>query len=86
MLMHAMMLVDSDTQTTVRPAPCPLWKLTVSPAVVALAAAPLSISSKPAFVEDVVALAPSFLFIRLARTRSARAPPTAAFSMPIFQA
>jgi hypothetical protein len=86
MLMHAMVPTDSGTQTTVLPASCPLWKFTVSPAVVAVATAPLSLYSKPAFTEDVVDLVPSFLFVRPARTRSARAPPTAAFSMPIFQA
>lgn len=86
MLTHAAMPVDFGTQATIRPASCPLWKIAISPAVVAVAVSPLSLSSKPAFAEDVVALAPSFLFIQLARTRSARAPPTAAFSMPIFQA
>ena len=43
MMMQSMMLTDSGTQTSVRPAPCPLWKITVSPAVVAVAAAPLLI-------------------------------------------
>ncbi|MGB8481445.1 MAG: hypothetical protein WCE63_21770 [Acidobacteriaceae bacterium] len=86
MMMQSMMLTDSGTQTSVRAARCPLWKITVSPAVVAVAAAPLSLSSKPAVAEDVVAIAPSLLFIRLARSRSARAPPAAGFSMAIFQA
>lgn len=86
MMMQAMMLADSGTQTTVRPAPCPLWKITISPAVVAVAAAPPALSSNPAIAENVVALAPSLLLMRLARSRSARAPPAADFSISIFQA
>ena len=86
MLMQAMMLADSGSPTTVRPVSCCLWKLTITPAVVAVAAAPLQLSSKPTLAEDVVALAPAFLFVRLARSRSVRAPPAAAFSTAIFQA
>jgi hypothetical protein len=86
MMMKSMMLTDSGTQTSVRPAPCPLWRIPVSPAVVAVAAAPLLISSKPSAAEDVVVLAPSLLVVRLARSRSARAPPAAGLSMAIFQA
>jgi hypothetical protein len=86
MMMQSMMLTDSSTQTSVLPAPCPLWKMTISPAVVAVAAAPLLISSKPAVAEDVVVLAPSFLVVRLTRSRSARAPPAVGASVAIFQA
>jgi hypothetical protein len=86
MMVRSMMLTDSGTQTSVRPAPCPLWNMTISPAVVAVAAAPLSFSSKPAVAEDVVVLAPPFLGVRLTRSRSARAPPATDFSMAIFQA
>ena len=86
MMLGLITLADSGTQTTVRPAPCPMWKVAISPAVVAVAAAPLLISSKPAVAEDVVLLAPSFLVIRLTRSRSARAPPAAGVSMAIFQA
>jgi hypothetical protein len=88
---HCMMtasttLADSSTQASVRPSPCPLWKITVSPAVVAVGAAATALISLPAVAEDVVVLAPSLLFVRLARSRSARAPPAADFSMAIFQA
>lgn len=86
MMMGAMLLADSGTQPSVRPAPCPLWRIPAKPAVVAVAAAPLSLSSKPAIAEHVIALVPSFLFLRLAGSRSARAPPAANFSMAIFQA
>lgn len=86
MMMQSMMLTDSGAQTSVRPAPCPLWKIAISPAVVAVTAAPVLISSKAAVAEDVVVLAPSFLVVRLTRSRSARAPPVASFSMAIFQA
>jgi hypothetical protein len=86
MLMQSMMLTDSGNQASVRPAPCPMWKMTIGPAVVAVAAAPLLISSKPAVAEDVVDLAPPFLVVRLTWSRSARAPPVAGFSMAIFQA
>ncbi|HUV97287.1 MAG TPA: hypothetical protein VMV98_07435 [Acidobacteriaceae bacterium] len=86
MMMATLMLADSGTQSSVRPSPCPLWRIPVSPAVVAVAAAPPSLSSNPAFAEDVVALAPALLLISLARSRSARAPPAAPFSMAIFLA
>jgi hypothetical protein len=86
MMLQAMVLADSGNQPSVRPAPCPLWKITVSPAVVAVAGATPALVSRPAIAEDVVALAPSSLFIRLARSRSARAPPAAVFSTDIFQA
>jgi len=86
MMLGTVTLADSGTQPSVRPAPCPLWKITVSPAVVAVAGAPPSLSSKPAISEDVVTVAPSLVLTRLARSRSARAPPAAAFSMANFQA
>jgi hypothetical protein len=86
MILQGMKPAHSGTQTTVRSAPCPMWKITISPAVVAVAAAPLSLSSKRAFAEDVVAVAPTLLLTRLARSRSARAPPAEVFSIPIFQA
>ncbi len=86
MMMEMLTLADSGTQTTVRPAPCPLWKITISPAVVAVAATPPALSSNTAFAENVAVLAPSFLLMRLARSRSARAPPAANFSISIFQA
>jgi hypothetical protein len=79
-------LADSGTQTSVRPAPCPLWRIPVTPAVVAVATAPLSLSSKLAISEDVVTPAPALRLARLARSRSARAPPAAAFSMANFLA
>ena len=85
MMLQAMILADSGTQPLVRPSPCPLWKIPVRPAVVAVAAAPPSLSSQPAFAEGVVVLAPALLLMRIARSRSARAPP-APFSMAIFLA
>jgi hypothetical protein len=86
MLMQAMALTDSGTQTSVRPAPCPLWKIAISPAIVAVAAAPLSLSAGPAIAEDVVLPAEPFFVVRLTRSRSARAPPTANISIAILQA
>lgn len=86
MLMRGIVQADSGTQTTVRPAACPLWRIPVTPAVVAVAAAPFLFSSKPAFSEDIVAIAPTMLFMGFGRSRSARAPPAEAFSMPFFQA
>jgi hypothetical protein len=86
MMLRSVALADSGTQPSVRPSPCPLWKVTVSPAVVAVASAPLPLSSKPAIAEDVVVITPPLLFIRLTRSRSARAPPAAILSIAIFQA
>jgi hypothetical protein len=86
MMMETMMLADSGTQSSVRPSPCPLWKIAVSPAVVAVAGSAPALPSEPAIAEDVVVIVPSFLFVRLARSRSARAPPTALPSTAIFQA
>ena len=87
---HCMMLqskmADSGTQPSVQPSPCPLWKIPANPALVAVAAATLSLSSKPAVAEEVAALAPALLLMRLSRSRSARAPPAATFYMTIFQA
>jgi hypothetical protein len=85
-MMDATTLADSSTQTSVRPSPCPLWKLTVSPAVVAVAVAAPFLPSKPAIAEEVVVLAPSFNLVRLARSCSARAPPAAILSIAILQA
>jgi hypothetical protein len=85
-MIETVTLADSGTQSSVRPSPCPLWKLTVSPAVVAVAVAAPFLPSKPAMAEDVVVLAPSFKFVGLARSRSARAPPAAIFSIAILQA
>jgi hypothetical protein len=85
-MMDATTLTDSGSQSSVHPSPCPLWKLTVSPAVVAVAAAAPLLPSKPAMAEGVVALAPSFKFVRLVQSRSARAPPAAILSIAIFQA
>ncbi len=86
LMLQAMTLADSGTQPSVRPSPCPLWKIPAKPAVVAFAAAPLLLSSNPASAEDVVVLAPSLLLMRLARSPSARAPPATPFHMAIFQA
>jgi len=83
MMLQEMMLADSGTQSSVRPSPCPLWKIPARPAVVAVAAAPPALSSNPAFADDVVAVAPALILIRLARSRSARAPPAAPLSMAI---
>jgi hypothetical protein len=86
MVLQAMTIADSGTQSFVRPSPCPFWKLTLNPAVVAAAGATPTLPSQPAIVEDIIVTAPSFLFVRLARSRSARAPPVALLSIPVFQA
>jgi hypothetical protein len=86
MMLQTMAMADSGTQSFVRPSPCPFWKLAVSPAVVAVAGAVPTLRSRPAIAEDVAAATPSFLFVHLARSRSARAPPTTLFSIPVFQA
>lgn len=86
-MMMAMMLAmtDSGSQPIVHPSPCPLWKLTVNPAVVAATGTAPALPSQPAIAEDVVVTTAPFLFVRLVRSRSARAPPTAFFSIPVFQ-
>jgi hypothetical protein len=86
MMLQGMTLADSGKQSSVRPSPCPLWKLAVSPAVVAVAGSAPALPSEPAIAGNVVVNVPSFLFVRLARSRSARAPPTAILSIAIFQA
>jgi hypothetical protein len=80
------MMADSGTQSYIVTSPCPFWKLAVSPALVAAAGTIPSLPARPATAEDVVAAVPSLLFVRPARSRSARAPPTALLSIPIFQA
>jgi hypothetical protein len=85
-MMDAVTLADSSSQSSVRPSPCPLWKLSVSPAVVAVATDVPFLPSKPAMAEGVVALTPSFKFARLVHVCSARAPPAAILSIAIFQA
>lgn len=85
MMLQGMAMADSGTQSSVHPSPCPLWKLTISPAVVAVAGAPPALLSRPATAESVVVTASPFLFIRLARSRSARAPPSELLSIPDFQ-
>ena len=86
MMLQAMTMADSGTQFFVHSSPCPFWKLAVNPAVVAASGAAPTLPSRPAIAEDVVIAAPSFLFFRLARSRSARAPPTALLSIPVSQA
>jgi hypothetical protein len=83
--MATMILADPGTQASVRPSPCPLWKITASPALVAVVAVPL-FPSAPAIAQDLVVLVPSFNLVRIARSRSARAPPAAILSIAIFQA
>ena len=84
--MGSIALADSGTQTSVRPAPCPLWKIAISPAVVAVAAAPLLISSKPALPKTLSSSSHPSLFY------ASRGPAPHArlllqeFSMAIFQA
>ncbi|MGO8717601.1 MAG: hypothetical protein ACLQMO_00100 [Acidobacteriaceae bacterium] len=88
MMLQAMMMAmaDSGSQPIVHPSPCPLWKLPVNPAVVAATGTAPVLPSQPAIAEDVVATTARFLFVRLARSRSARAPPTALLSISVFQA
>jgi hypothetical protein len=86
MMLQAMKMADSGTQSFVRPSPCPFWKLAVNPAVIAAAGTAPTLPSRSAIAEDVVAAVPSFLFVRLARSRPARAPPVVLLSVPVFQA
>jgi hypothetical protein len=86
MMMQTVMLADSGSHPSVRPAPCPLWKIPIRPAVVAVAGAALALVSRPSIAEPVVVLAPSSLFLRFAHSRSARAPPSLPFHFALFQA
>ena len=86
MMLQTVTLADSGQQRSVQPVPCPLWKLAINPAVVAVAATPPSLSSAPAVAESVVTLVPAFPVTRLARSRSARAPPPALSFLAISQA
>jgi hypothetical protein len=88
MMLQAMMMAmaDSGTQSSVRPSPCPLWKLAVNSALVAVAVAPPALSCRPAADESVVVTAPPFPFVRRARSCAARAPPAAPLSIGVSQA
>ncbi|MHB1937736.1 MAG: hypothetical protein ACYCOR_14270 [Acidobacteriaceae bacterium] len=85
MMLQGMAMADSGTQSFVRPSPCPLWKLTINPAVVAMAGAPPALPFQAAIASNVVAIAQAFLFTRPVRSRSARAPPAALFFTPVAQ-
>ncbi|MGH9617795.1 MAG: hypothetical protein ACRD28_13730 [Acidobacteriaceae bacterium] len=84
-MLLAMVAGDAGTQAIVHPSPCPFWKLSVIPAVVAAAGAAPTLPSRSAAAEDVVILAQPFLFVRLARSQPARAPPSALLSSPVSQ-
>jgi hypothetical protein len=81
MLLPGMTVGDSATQASVRPSSCPMWKLAVNPAVVAATGITPALLSRPAFAEGVISLGPSFFHVRLAQSRSARAPPASPFSI-----
>ncbi len=85
-MLQGMAMADSATQPSVRTSPCPLWKLTINPAVVAVAVAPPALPCRPAADESVVVTAPPFLFVRRARSCAARAPPAAPLSIGVSQA
>ncbi|MDR5727886.1 MAG: hypothetical protein RB191_10715, partial [Terriglobia bacterium] len=57
------------------PSPCPFWKVTAIPALVAAAGSSLPSASRPAMVEAIVVAAPAFSFVRFARLHTTRAPP-----------
>ncbi|MHB1672980.1 MAG: hypothetical protein ACYCSP_01900 [Acidobacteriaceae bacterium] len=86
MMLQAMTMADSGTQSSVSPAPCPLWKLTVRPAVVAVAGTAPTLPSQPAIAGDVAVISPPFHLARRALSRAARAPPSAIPFIPDFQA
>jgi hypothetical protein len=87
MMLQAMMtMADSGTQSSIRPSPCPLWKLAVNPALVAVAGNASTLPSQPAIAENIVVIAPRFLFVSPAQSRSARAPPAELLFIPVSQA
>lgn len=64
-------------QSAFLPAPCPLWKLAIIPAVVATPAPPLQLLSQPALLGNVPVAHVVILVVSAARLRSTRAPPFA---------
>lgn len=86
MMLQAMAMAGSGSQPIVHSSPCPLWKLSVNPAVVAATGITPTLPSQPAIAEDFVVATAPFLFAHFVRSRFARAPPTALLSIPVFQA
>ncbi len=81
-MLRGMAMTDSGTQSSVRPSPCPLWKLAINPAVVAVAVAPPALPSQPAIAENIVISASPFHFVYPARSHPARAPPSELLLIP----
>lgn len=69
-------IADNGTHPVAYSSPCPLFKISAIPALVAAARSCSTLVSQAATSEDVSVFEPLVSFVSLARSRSVRAPPT----------